>query len=50
MTAREIALRDIKEELKQESRSFISFRTELNPAISQIVKDYSKIQEENGKA
>lgn len=45
MSAKETAIRDIKIELLKECRNFISFRTELNPAIRKIVKRYSIAQE-----
>lgn len=37
MTARQIAEQDIKNDLMQQSRSFITFRTELNPIMRKLV-------------
>lgn len=44
-SAREIAISDIRDALKQESRSFIAFRTKLNPTINRIVNNYIKEQQ-----
>ena len=44
MSAREQAVKDIKECLKQESKSFIAFRSELNPIMRKLVKEhYGKV-------
>lgn len=44
MTARSKAIEDIKEELKKESKSFLAFRTELNPVIKKITSEYIELQ------
>lgn len=51
MSVRELAIKDIKNELKQESKCFLAFNTQLNPKIRNIVKSYINLQEElsNGK-
>ena len=38
MSAKETAIRDIKEDLKQNHKSFIAFHKELNPIMDRIVK------------
>lgn len=38
------AVRDIKEELKNESRCFIAFRSYLNPVMKELVKQHVKEQ------
>lgn len=38
------AILDIKEELKQLQKCFISFNKKLNPAINELLKEYSKEQ------
>lgn len=49
MTAKETAIKDIKDELRQESRSFITFRKKLNPIMNFIVKRYLKLQDSETK-
>lgn len=44
MTARECAIADIKEDLKQQSKSFISFGTELTKVMNQLVREHIKQQ------
>lgn len=44
MTAKQQALKDIKESLKKEERTFIAFRSELNPTMRRIVSEYLKEQ------
>lgn len=39
MTARQQAILDIKEELKAQGKSFLAFRTNLNPVMKELVKD-----------
>ena len=43
-SAKESALKDIKEELHQEHKSFIAFRQENNKPIRKIVNEYIKEQ------
>lgn len=45
MTAKQKAIQDIKECLRQESKAFIAFRTELNPIMDELVKQQLKEQE-----
>lgn len=45
MTAKKQAIKDIKEYLRQESRAFITYRTELDPTMDKLVDDYIKQQE-----
>ena len=40
MTAKQQALKDIKDELRQENKAFIAFRSELNPIMRRIVSEY----------
>ena len=44
MNARQQAEQDIRRELKSCSKSFIAFRTELNPVMRKIVKEYLNAQ------
>lgn len=44
MTVKDIAIHDIKDALKQESRSFFAFNTDLNPVIDEIIEDYTMEQ------
>lgn len=44
MTARQQALKDIKDDLKKSGKSFIAFRSELNPAMQELVKEQLKEQ------
>lgn len=39
-SAKQQALQDIKEELKREGKSFIGFRSELNPVMRELVKSH----------
>ena len=45
MSARQDAVRDIKESLKTQGRCFLSFRRELNPIMDQLVEEQIKAQE-----
>jgi hypothetical protein len=38
MGAKQQAIQDIKQELKQEGKSFLAFRKELNPIMKILVK------------
>lgn len=42
--AKQQAVKDIKECLKQQNKAFIAFRSELNPIMDSIVDDYSRQQ------
>lgn len=46
MTVEEQASLDIKDELRKESRCFLTFRKKLNPIMDKLVKNYTKLQEE----
>ena len=43
---RAIAMQDIKIELDKEGKCFIAFRTELNPIMREIIKEYNRQQKE----
>ena len=44
MTPKDFAVRDIKEELKKQNKSFLAFHNELNPTIRGIVLSQIKEQ------
>lgn len=44
MTARQQAIKDIKDDLKKEGKSFIAYRTELNPVMNELVNNQIKKQ------
>ena len=41
-----IAIQDIRIELQREGKCFIAFRTELNPIMRIIIREYNKQQKE----
>lgn len=41
---RTIAVQDIRIELDKQGKCFIAFRTELNPIMREIVKEYNRQQ------
>ena len=41
-----IAIQDIHIELQREGKCFIAFRTELNPIMRIIIREYNKQQKE----
>ena len=43
--AKEQAIADIKQDLERNHKSFIAFRTELNPVMNKIVHSYSHLQQ-----
>lgn len=43
---RAIAMQDIRVELDKEGKCFIAFRTELNPIMREIIKEYNRQQKE----
>lgn len=49
MTARQQALMDIRQELKNESKSFIAYRTELNRQMRNLVNEHLKAQKQVSK-
>lgn len=44
MTAKSMAIKDIKNDLKQEGRTFLSFHRELNPVMKELVREHIKEQ------
>lgn len=44
MTAKQKAIQDIRAELKNESKSFIAYRTELNRQMRNLVNEQLKAQ------
>lgn len=44
MSPKQVAIRDIKESLRNEERVFLAFRTELNKPIKQLVKNQLNAQ------
>ena len=44
MTARQQAIQDIKDDLRQHNLSFIAFRKELNPIMDRLVNQQLKEQ------
>ena len=49
MTARQQAIQDIRAELKNESKSFIAYRTELNRQMRNLVNEHLKAQKQVSK-
>lgn len=45
---RQLAIEDIKVELTREGKCFIAFRTELNPIMKELIKEYIRLQKEVG--
>lgn len=45
MTAKQLAIQDIKDDLMQHSRCFIAYNQRLTPVINSLVKSYIKAQE-----
>jgi len=45
MSIREIAIKDIREDLRKEGKSFLAFHRELNPVMNELVKNQIKAQE-----
>lgn len=43
---RTIAVQDIRIELDKQGKCFIAFRTELNPIMREIIKEYNRQQKE----
>lgn len=43
---RTIAMQDIRVELNKEGKCFIAFRTELNPIMREIIREYNRQQKE----
>lgn len=44
MDAKEVAIQDIKDDLKQQSKSFLAFHKQLNPIMKKIVNTYIQQQ------
>lgn len=49
MTAKQKAIQDIRTELKNESKSFIAYRTELNRQMRNLVNEHLKAQKQVSK-
>lgn len=45
MSAKQQAMRDIIESLKEEHKAFIAFRKELNPIMEDLVESYIECQD-----
>ena len=45
MSAREIALRDIQDDLNKENKQFINFRSNLNSVMRRLVSNHIKQQQ-----
>ena len=45
MTAKQKAILDIKQELRDQAKAFIAFRSELNPIMDELVDNQIKQQE-----
>lgn len=44
MSAKQAAIQDIKDDLKQQSKSFLAFHKQLNPIMDEIVNTYIQQQ------
>ena len=44
MTAKQQAIKDIKDDLKRSGKCFITFHSELNPVMDSLVSEYIKEQ------
>ena len=44
MTAKQVAVRDIKNDLRQYAKCFLAFHKELDPVMKQLVKEQLKAQ------
>lgn len=49
MTAKEQALKDIRESLRGEGKSFLAYSKVLNSVINAITEDYIKAQENQNR-
>lgn len=49
MTERQQAIKDIKEYLKGVGKSFLQFRTDLNPEMRELVDEQLKAQKEKAE-
>ena len=45
MTAKNLAIRDIKESLRKQGKCFLAFRKDLNPVMELLVSEQLKAQE-----
>ena len=45
MSAKEVAIKDIRESLKRQGKCFLAFRVDLNPIMKDLVNEYIKAQE-----
>ena len=44
MSAKSVAIKDIKQELSLHGKCFLAFRTELNPVMEELVSNQLKAQ------
>lgn len=44
IAARNAAIHDIKECLREEKKAFLLYRKELNPIMDELVKEYSSLE------
>lgn len=49
MTPKQLAVLDIKEDLKQQGKCFIAFKTNLNPSMRRLVRDQIREQTPFGR-
>lgn len=47
MTAKQQAIRDIKESLRSERKSFLAFHKELNPVMDYLVNEHIQQQQKH---
>ena len=45
MSAKESAIQDIQSELEKQGKSFLAFRTQLDPVMDSLVDEQLKLQE-----
>ena len=45
MSAKQVAIQDIKQELSIQGKCFLAFRKELNPVMKELVNNQIKAQE-----
>ena len=45
MSAKESAIQDIQSELEKQGKSFLAFRTQLDPVMDTLVSEQLKLQE-----
>ena len=45
MSAKDLAIQDIQSELERQGKSFLAFRTQLDPVMDSLVNEQLKLQE-----